>query len=542
MSRYATLPAKKPANQPKLVTQKETSSDFESPEIQSEDSLSVVTSLTRDSKVTRSNILGLQRTIGNRAVMRLIASTQGPAAKPVSNPTIQRKINFPPAVHMSINHLAATADNKIASSTFKDLKELTISYIRAKTEADEAKYLKKMEVTSQDWKSKNSSAKSSRDKEKLAALVNLDKIVTKELARLESAANLAEVGLTDSFIKELKPGEYSDLITAIYLAKQGQMQLADVYLDSLRKTRGSAVNLYRSNIVRTYIGKIDPALAKAMNKTNFKVGSKMSGLGASFVQTQANNLVGELKADKKKFEDDYGKKMTNETEQLSSKTAMSVFGYKDDAPLNNLAAAGKTLQSGKASQSDSVKTPEGQAAMKSLSGNEMTALVGYTSNLYSAFSNPLRKNAGKADFSKNNLALTQTAISAMNKFKSYSGKVYRHDSIFPGFKELNRPGGVTTDLGFMSTAREQGGAASGGTDHDVLLVLTSKTGKEIAIASIFGGEGEVLFKPGTRFKVIKAASKHPTQGWQNADPEIQTYVNADGKSDLLKMVVIKEEI
>ncbi|MBN9386718.1 MAG: hypothetical protein J0I20_01595 [Chloroflexi bacterium] len=494
-------------------------------------------------KVTSNNILDLQRTIGNQAVMRLMANNPSSAARPVSPTTIQRKIAFPPNLDKTINNIAATAGNVIFSSTFKDIRDYKTAYLKAKNEAEEVKYLKKMQTAAQDWKKKNSSSEGKREQDKHTSMSQLDVLVSKELARIEGAFNLVEVGLPDSFIKELSDNEYSNLIMAVSMAKQGKMEIADVYLDNMRKTRGSAVNLIRSNIVRTHIGKIDAGLAKTMNKSDFKVNDKTAGQSAKFIQGEADQMIKSFNEDEEAFKGKYGEKMANETGQLSTHSStMKNIGYKDAAPLANLGYAGQVLQAGQALQTGKPPTEEAKASMKSLTPHEMTTLVGYTSNLYGSFSNPLRQNAGRRAFKKENLALTETAVSAMNKFKNYVGTVYRHDSIYPGFRELNRPGGVTTDLGFMSTAKEQQAASNGGTHHEVLIILSSKTGKEIGVASIFGGEGEVLFKPGTRFKVIKTASKDKVQGWQNVDPQIQKYLDADGKKDMLEMVVIKEEI
>lgn len=489
--------------------------------------------------LTPANILAMQQTVGNQAVLRRIAGNNKQPAPGV----IQRKMALTGATRTNFYLLVAGTDGGPFNTTFKQLNDYLKLYQGAKNTAEETKYLNKMQPVVKEWLKKNASPKAgSRDAKKQKVLVDLDNMIGDELNWLRKNQSLRDIGLPQSLIEELKPAEFTYLMDANQAAREGKMNEADQHLAKLARTRGGAVKLIRSNIVRANIDKVDPTLAASINDDKFKVSDQQSGQGAQHVQQLADQLLASYKADPKAFEAQHGKKMAGDTQALSDELMMGMKGFKQ-APLKNLESAGKDLQTpGKVKQTGTNFSNDAKASMQSLTGNEMTVLVGYTSNLYSGFSDPLRNDVGKKGFGNGNLALTQTAISAMNKFKSYTGKVYRHDRIFDGFEELNRVGGVTTDLGFLSTAKTQQGASNGGTHHEVLLILQSKTGKEIGVASIFGGEGEILFKPGARFKVTKTFKKNARNGWAGADPEIQTYLAGDTKKDQLKMVVIKEEV
>ena len=55
---------------------------------------------------------------------------------------------------------------------------------------------------------------------------------------------------------------------------------------------------------------------------------------------------------------------------------------------------------------------------------------------------------GGGGLNKGVLGYSQNVVSAINKLPVYPGNVYRHGNFFSGYKELNRPGAVLTDLAF----------------------------------------------------------------------------------------------
>lgn len=108
----------------------------------------------------------------------------------------------------------------------------------------------------------------------------------------------------------------------------------------------------------------------------------------------------------------------------------------------------------------------------------------------------------------------------------YVGPVYR------GYKsnKLPRPGAPWTEQKFLSTSKNPAVSENFATDPDsqgrysILVHLHSLTGRDLGEASMFGGgEAEVLFAPGSRFRVSSDVRPWPGKGpdhyevdWQEA--------------------------
>jgi hypothetical protein len=179
-----------------------------------------------------------------------------------------------------------------------------------------------------------------------------------------------------------------------------------------------------------------------------------------------------------------------------------------------------------------------------LTNKEVAFLYHYTSDLYSGFNAPLRGEIGQVAFDAGKLAVTQITISGLNKLPAYTGLCYRHVGIFPGYEELNRQGGIVSDMGFMSTAKEQSGCSKGGAAHDVLEIIQVKTGRLVKDIAYFGtGEEEVLVKPGTRFKVNKRFDKVGNRWRPDLTPEALSFLNKETTyKDTIKMILFKSEV
>ncbi len=145
------------------------------------------------------------------------------------------------------------------------------------------------------------------------------------------------------------------------------------------------------------------------------------------------------------------------------------------------------------------------------------------------------------------LGYSQNVVSAINKLPVYPGNVYRHGNFFSGYKELNRPGAVLTDLAFASTTfrpeslQEQFG-------KDYTEVIDSKTGRWIKPISAAPGEDEVLLKPGPRLRVkarydkASAGEGNVEKGWAGAPPEVMDVISKDPTGQKIRTVTIKEEV
>jgi hypothetical protein len=187
----------------------------------------------------------------------------------------------------------------------------------------------------------------------------------------------------------------------------------------------------------------------------------------------------------------------------------------------------------------------------------LTGLIGYTSELFGAINMPLRTAVGTNNFSKDHMELTGAITSGLNKMPVHKGYTYRHLGELTGYGLVNKAGAVVSDMAPVSTAVKQAACANAGQVHEVLEIVISSNGRKVSEASLFKGEEEVLFKPGTRFRVIAAFERqktawgtpHDDAQWKingqdhNAKfAEVLAAINVDSKKDQFRRVIIKEEI
>ena len=76
----------------------------------------------------------------------------------------------------------------------------------------------------------------------------------------------------------------------------------------------------------------------------------------------------------------------------------------------------------------------------------------------------------------------------------------------------------------------------------MLEILDSRSGRDIAKLSAKGAqEAEVLFKPGTRFQILKVAKVVNSKAVP-ADPFLQSFLDQDSKAKFLQYVIYKKEV
>jgi hypothetical protein len=194
-----------------------------------------------------------------------------------------------------------------------------------------------------------------------------------------------------------------------------------------------------------------------------------------------------------------------------------------------------------------------------LEPHEKSAIAAYSMD-YKEFSTPLRGDltAGEQEgkFNKSQQAKTENLISALNKLPPYTNMVYRHDGDFEGFLDYNRKGATVSDIAFYSTTREPSTLrlVSGSPTPEVLTIITSKTGRFIKPLSSFNtvgsehthDENEVLFNPGTRFKVTDSFKATKTAAgdfvFTNLPVWIQGVLEQDSEKKTIKHILVKEEV
>ena len=101
--------------------------------------------------------------------------------------------------------------------------------------------------------------------------------------------------------------------------------------------------------------------------------------------------------------------------------------------------------------------------------------------------------------------IIQGASSALNQLPSYQGKVFRgirSADIPPDVLAQYVPGKTVTERSFLSSSKEEK-VARDFSQSDVLMVIQSRgRGRDMASTSRSAAESEVLFTPGTRFRVL----------------------------------------
>lgn len=135
---------------------------------------------------------------------------------------------------------------------------------------------------------------------------------------------------------------------------------------------------------------------------------------------------------------------------------------------------------------------------------EYTGLLNYMGSLYSCLNRSLYTGQGE----KFNL-LTTTINSALERFPRYEGFVFRGSYLPQNVIDQHKEGAVVDYPAFTSTSTDQSVSENfnGGSHHiGQMFLIYSKSGRPIM--GVNAGEREVLFKAGTKFKVLKAQNNH----------------------------------
>lgn len=144
---------------------------------------------------------------------------------------------------------------------------------------------------------------------------------------------------------------------------------------------------------------------------------------------------------------------------------------------------------------------------------DLVGVRGYTTNDYYSQVNTALRNGDQATVDRYD-AHIRTAVSGLNQLPSYNGDVARGitipDSAVPGVLDRYRPGETVTENAFTSSSVASSGANFPG---NVVFHMHSVNGRDVANASEYPTESEVLFAPGTRFDVTDRYNDPATNTW-----------------------------
>ena len=131
--------------------------------------------------------------------------------------------------------------------------------------------------------------------------------------------------------------------------------------------------------------------------------------------------------------------------------------------------------------------------------SEMAAISFYTNSGYGCMNSYLRT---KDEPFRNLDLLTQSLNSGLGKLPSYKGLVRRGGNLPDSLKSQHAKGSIVDYKAYTSTSTSDGFA-----DSDDLFMIYSKNGKPIMSFSVHDDEFEVLFKEGTKFKILDVQPK-----------------------------------
>lgn len=132
---------------------------------------------------------------------------------------------------------------------------------------------------------------------------------------------------------------------------------------------------------------------------------------------------------------------------------------------------------------------------------ESLGMYEYTGNFYKDINPYLRSGRipPDADFDTS----IRVINSGLDKLKTYKGVVYRgadlSSEVIDEYKKALKTGKPFVEKHYLSTSKDREKAFTKNTKYQI----TSKTGAEIEEISQFGSEKEILFKEGTKFKILE---------------------------------------
>lgn len=147
---------------------------------------------------------------------------------------------------------------------------------------------------------------------------------------------------------------------------------------------------------------------------------------------------------------------------------------------------------------DHGRNKAGKSGYTDVNSGDIATVAAYTSSYYKPINYQLRQGQMDEHIWENTKALN----TALDKMPIAKGTFYRKANLPPDIAALYKPGKIVEERGFTSTSMN-----SGTWSGDYRYTIHGKTGRRISGISMHPSEAEVLFKSGTRFKVLKVSGK-----------------------------------
>ena len=220
---------------------------------------------------------------------------------------------------------------------------------------------------------------------------------------------------------------------------------------------------------------------------------------------------GAIASQKKAFEEGYrsvgGKNQQEQKNELivtkpTSNIVTKPTSYEEEKTINNYMKEINYDMGVELTKSDKER-----ANKYNLSEGEMKAIGLYTGNAYEDINHALREGR----LTRNQKAYNDLLNKALDALPDRPGITRRFVTTYPEIVAYYKPGRVIAEKAFMSTSLMDSGVeeqikSAGG--RNVTFIVHGKTAKDITAISFAGGEDEIIFKSGTKFKVLKNNGKY----------------------------------
>jgi hypothetical protein len=346
-----------------------------------------------------------------------------------------------------------------------------------------------------------------------------------KLERRGALQIVEQLGLSLALVKEMSDLDVQELVTVQADLQAGRPVVPDALLQGLRKTLGDdPVKLIISALLRKNIGLVSKAMEAVFEDPKYRlVDTGESASGATKAQQLADKYIKSVDLlEQQHMQQQQQQQPVTDLAKWTAEDVEIQELKKNRAVLSNLAGTAAARK-------------VGDSTLRKLTVEEITGILLYSTRLYGKINYLLRSRLH--ELSRNKQAIAKLAVSGLNKLDAYKGIVYRHSKNFPGYEKVNQEGAIVVDTTFLSTSMTQAGCDNAAEGHEVCEVITSKQGREITMISAFD-EGEVLFRPGTRFRVTRVVRPDSHGNWEF---ETLRHILKSTKKDKFQMVVYKEE-